>query len=218
MKFFLSSEGISAHSARLTNLWTEGSQRIGIIANAVDYESRDERDAHLARQVEALTTLGFESEDLDLRRYFGRPNYKLTRRITQNYGGLWVTGGNTFNLARAMAQSDIGHKEMIDLFEGTGRVYAAYSAGACVLAHSLKGIELVDDPLEIPPGYQAETPFEGLGMMSKLVVPHYRSPNNPISPNQEKLVTYLDAHSTPYVTLHDGDALIIDNDSETLLR
>jgi dipeptidase E len=32
-------------------------------------------------------------------------------------------------------------------------VYGGYSAGACVLTPSLHGIELVDDPHDIPAGY-----------------------------------------------------------------
>ena len=42
-------------------------------------------------------------------------------------------------------------------------VYAGYSAGPCVLAPSLRGLDAVDDPAAVTATYGAEPIWEGLG-------------------------------------------------------
>ena len=54
-------------------------------------------------------------------------------------------------------------------------VYGAYSAGACVLAPTLKGLDLVDDPTIHPYPEQTETIWDGLGLLDYSFVPHYSS-------------------------------------------
>src|SRR5918996_197796 len=68
---------------------------------------------------------------------------------------LWVRGGNVFVLRRALARC--GAEELlIELLAADAFVSAGYNAGAVVLTPSLHGIELVDDPADVPPGYPPE--------------------------------------------------------------
>ena len=59
--------------------------------------------------------------------------------------------------------------------------YAGYSAGACVLSPTLKGIHLADEPEMTPLGYTGEVLWDGLGLIPFCVAPHYRS-DHPESP------------------------------------
>src|SRR5437763_10226659 len=58
-------------------------------------------------------------------------------------------------------------------------VYAGYSAGACVLSPSLRGLEAVDDAGAVTRVYGAEPVRDGLGLLDEAFVPHYRSPGHP---------------------------------------
>ena len=79
--------------------------------------------------------------------------------------------------------------------------YGGYSAGACVLAPSLRGLETVDDAGAVPRAYGTEPVWDGLGVLRHAVVPHYQSPDHPES-------AACDA-GVPHVTLRDGQALVI---------
>jgi Peptidase family S51 len=78
--------------------------RAGIVFNAFDGFA--DRMRILDREVHELRTLGFECEELDLRSYFHDLD-GLTDRLS-HLQFLWVVGGNSFVLARAMTQSRLG--------------------------------------------------------------------------------------------------------------
>ena len=121
---------------------------------------------------------------------------------------LWVRGGNTFVLRVALARAG-ADSVLSDLLGRDALVYAGYSAGCCVLAPSLRGLELVDPPGDVRTAYGVEPQWEGLGLIPHAIVPHFRSDH----PERE-LVESLHAHyvnlGVPHRTLSDGDALVID--------
>lgn len=47
-----------------------------------------------------------------------------------------------------------------------------YSAGAVVATPTLCGIELVDPPDDVPRGYDAPIPWDGMGLVDFSVAPH----------------------------------------------
>lgn len=49
-----------------------------------------------------------------------------------------------------------------------------------MLAHTLRGIELVDDPSKVYEVYGTSITWEGLGLIDYSIAPHYRS-NHPES-------------------------------------
>ena len=86
------------------------------------------------------------------------------RQVLSVFDGLWVRGGNVFVLRSAMAVS-AADTAVVDLLAENSLVYAGYSAGPCVLARSLAGLESVDDadaPRRLGLG---EALVDGLGVL-----------------------------------------------------
>jgi dipeptidase E len=204
MKLYLSSYRIGRRGADLAGL-LEGHKRVAVIRNALDFSTDAERlRAGREREIASLTDLGITAEELDLRKYFGTPHE--LRRTLHDFAGVWVVGGNTFLLRRAMALSGLDAM-LRERAEDREFVYAGYSAGACVLAPSLRGIHLADEPTRVASGYPEAVPWDGLGLIPFAIVPHYRS-DHPESPLMEAVVSYFVEHGVPFITLRDGDVYI----------
>ena len=204
MKLYLSSYRLGVDRNALAEL-VETPGRAGLVFNALDGFA--DRLRIFARESNDLRTLGFECEELDLRSYFDDLE-GLTDRLS-HFQFLWVVGGNTFVLARAMTQSRLGEALSAPLSDGR-LVYGGYSAGSCVAAPDLEGIHLMDDPEVIPDGY-SETVIPGtLHLVPWRIVPHWRS-NHPESADAEKAVERLRKSGLDFRTLRDGEALIIAN-------
>ncbi len=122
---------------------------------------------------------------------------------------MWVRGGNTFDLRRAMAASG-GDDAIVDLIANDRAVYGAYSAGCCVLAPSLRGLELVDDP-----GDPAR--FDGLGVLDRPFVPHCASPGHPETKACDRLAAHYTDSGIAHHALRDGQALVVDGDMTDLV-
>ena len=90
-------------------------------------------------------------------------------------------------------------------------LYGGYSAGICVLAPSLHGLELVDEPVN--PYNDEPAIFEGIGILNYVPVPHYKS-DHPESAMIDNVVDYLNEHQIKYKTLHDGDVIIEERNIE----
>ncbi|MGP0029764.1 MAG: Type 1 glutamine amidotransferase-like domain-containing protein [Acidimicrobiales bacterium] len=204
MKLYLSSYRIGADRNALADL-VETPGRAGIIFNALDGFA--DRRRIFARESEDLSSLGFEYEELDLRSYFD--DLEGLRDRLSRLRFLWVTGGNSFVLARAMTQSRFREALFGPLSDGR-LVYGGYSAGSCVTAPDLEGIDLVDDPGTIPDGYLEDVIPETLHLVPWRIVPHWRS-DHPESADAEKAATYLRQSGLDFQTLRDGEALIVAN-------
>jgi hypothetical protein len=79
-------------------------------------------------------------------------------------------------LARSSADAELGRLLQEDAF-----VYSGYSAGPCVLAPSLRGLETVDNPDVVPEVYGDKPIWDGLGVLNYAIVPHVNSPDHPES-------------------------------------
>jgi dipeptidase E len=90
-------------------------------------------------------------------------------------------------------------------------LYSGFSAGICVLADNLKGLDLVDQP-DIDPYNYGSIIYNGVGIIDYLPVPHYKS-NHPESEAMNEVVKYLESNGLPYKTLCDGD-VIVENSSK----
>jgi dipeptidase E len=185
----------------------DGKRRAAVIANAIDHAPPDIRMAGVDREVTALAELGIEARELDLRSLFGRP--KEARRSLSRYDLLWLRGGNVFMLRHALARShaDVAIGELLREDE---IVYGGYSAGPCVLAPSLRGLETVDDPKAVTDIYGESVVWEGLDILSYAIVPHVDSPGHPETVDLGLVARrYRDA-GVPHKTLRDGEVLVID--------
>lgn len=210
MRLYLSSYKLGNYSEELVKLVGGGNKLVAVIVNAGDFVTPEERKEGVQRQIDAMTALGFSAEELDLRKYFNKE--KELRELMPKFGLVWVRGGNTFLLRRAFKQS--GFDSIIkELLKKDEIVYAGYSAGVCVLAPSLRGLEIVDQPELITDGYQKEIIWDGLGVLNYSIAPHYKS-DHPESADVDKEVAYMEAHNIPYKTLRDGEVLVINGEEE----
>lgn len=205
MKMYLSSYRLGDQAGKLVEM-AAGDPSAVVIANAMDFIDGDARQACAQREVDDLGRLGFSAVELDLREYFDHPA-KLVARL-EGHRLIWVRGGNTFILRRAMKQSGfdgwlIGHVGDPNL------VYGGYSAGIVLLGRTLRGLELVDSPSEVPPGYSSEVVWDGLGLIDYSLAPHYRS-DHPESEAIDSVVRYFVDHNIEYRTLRDGDVITYD--------
>ena len=204
MKLYLSSYRFGADRSSLTELvGTPG--RAGVVFNALDGFA--DRLRILDRETADLRTFGFECEELDLRTYFNDLD-SLSDRL-RHLQFLWVVGGNSFVLARAMTQSRLGEALQGPLSDDR-LVYGGYSAGSCVAGPDLDGIHLMDDPEVIPDGYLEGVTPQTLHLVPWRIVPHWRSDHYE-SADANKAVEHLRRAGLEYRTLQDGEALIVAN-------
>lgn len=206
MRLYLSSYRIGDRAGSLLALLGSG-KRAAIVSNALDNISstarsiyRDEvYDPHME-----LASLGLVTEELDLRRYFGEA--EALREKLGEFDLVWVMGGNAFVLRRAMKQS--GFDDVITgMLERDEIVYGGFSAGAVVATPTLRGIELMDDPAEVPAGYDPEVVWDGLGLIDHSIVPHFRSPH-PESAAAERAVRHMMSRGMRYRALRDGEVIV----------
>ena len=205
MKLYLSSYLFGTSPNRLAGLIGEN-KTAAIVLNASDAYDPAKRPQYFAQFSEDLSKLGISSSELDLRHYFEKP--ELLREELNKFGMLWVAGGNTFVLRRAMRESGLD-RLLPDLLTQSELVYAGFSAGVCVLSPSLFGIHLADEPERVPEGYPPAVIWEGLNIIDFYVVPHFRSLHKE-SAAMENVVDYLRQNALPYYALTDGEAIVID--------
>jgi dipeptidase E len=212
MRLYLSSFRLGNQPQRLVDLVGDN-KRVAIIVNAGDLMTDDDRKARVQQESALLESLGFTPVELDLRHYFNSESKRQELgEILAGCGLVWVRGGNTFVLRRAMRAS--GFDTIItDLLQRDAIAYGGYSAGILVLTPSLHGTELVDDPFSIPAGYNPDVIWECLGLVPYAIAPHYRS-DHPESADIEKVVQYWIDNHTLFRALRDGEAIVVNGDDE----
>ncbi|MER6999047.1 Type 1 glutamine amidotransferase-like domain-containing protein [Streptomyces sp. NPDC000410] len=208
MRLFLSSWKLGDNPERLDHL-ARGGRKAAVIGNALDALPATLRQQATGREIAALRERGYDVTEVDLRDYFGDPD-GLARRLAA-FDVLWVHGGNPFVLRRAMALSG-ADETVTDLLRRDAIVYAGWSAGACVLAPSLHGLELVDDPEDTDAAYGEPAPWDGLGLLDRAFVPHYRSP---VAESEaiELVVERYEREGVTYRALRDGEVLVVDEEA-----
>jgi dipeptidase E len=181
--------------------------RVAVIANGYDHRTDIARDIYRAEVYDPIAefrALGLEPDQLDLRAHFGDPQSLKTRLA--GYDLVWVMGGNSFVLRRAMRQS--GFDAIIhDQLAADAIAYGGYAAGASVAGPTLRGMELMDDPWELPEGYDEPLIWPGLALTPFAIVPHYRS-RHPDAAAAEKIVSYMEARKVRHRALSDGEVIV----------
>ena len=204
MKFYLSSYKLGNNVQKLRKIIPKN-KKTAYVPNALDYsDDLERRKASEAFDVNELSGVGLDVEVLDLRKYFGKKE-KLRKKMNE-FGVFWVRGGNTFVLRQAMRLS--GFDDVIKSFVNKDVLYGGYSAGVCVLAPSLKGLELVDDPLANAYGKNSKVIWEGLGLIDYAIAPHFKS-NHPESALVDKEVAYFIKNKVLFKAIKDGEVIII---------
>jgi dipeptidase E len=206
VRLYLSSFRMGDHPERLAALVGAGGRRAVVIANAMDDAPAEVRRSGVERELAALTDLGFEAVELDLRDYFGQE-----RRLRRDLAGValaWLRGGNVFMLRFALFRS-AGDVVLGDLLAADALVYAGYSAGACVLSSTLRGLEIVDDAGAVMRIYGSEPVWEGLALLTEAFLPHYQSPGHPETAAIDLVAARYQAAGVGYRPLRDGQALLV---------
>jgi dipeptidase E len=209
VRLYLSSYGLGDHSEHLIRL-VRGARRGWVVANALDGLDEDRRRVDTSRQIAELASVGLEADDLDLRAFgpdtiergFGRPDF------------VWIRGGNVFTLRMAMARSGLD-RLLVEGLAADQFVYAGFSAGPCVLAPSLAGLEVCDPPEACLAAY-GDVRYDGLAVLDRPVVPHLNSPQHPETELLTRVAATYASEGQPYWALSDGQALVMDGPSVRL--
>jgi dipeptidase E len=205
VRLYLSSFRIGSCPERLIEL-ARGGRRAAVIANAMDAVAADVRRQAVELEVMALSGLGFSVDEVDLRHGL---------EDLAGFDVLWLRGGNAFVLRAALARS--GADDVVRrLLREDGVVYAGYSAGPCVLAPSLRGLESVDEPEAVSATYGVPPVWDGLAVLDHAIVPHVDSPDHPESPACTSLAERYRAQGVPHRSLRDGQVLVVDGDTTTV--
>jgi dipeptidase E len=205
MKLYLSSYKLGMETEQLKRLLPLNKRTI-YISNAGDSFTDLERKRRWEEgDIKDLSNLGLEVEHIDLRQYFGQQD-RLRDEISE-FGIIWVSGGNLFVLRQAFRLS--GFDEIVkELARRTDILYGGYSAGACVLAPTLRGIDIMDDLSAKPYGEEHETIWDGLGLIDYSIVPHYMS-DHPESEAAGKVVEFMIQNKIPFSAMRDGEVIIV---------
>lgn len=201
MRLYLSSYQLGAHAEQLAAMVGKGG-RGWVIMNALDGMDESRRQRDIGHQILRLAEIGLVGADLDLRDHdrstiaaaFGEPDF------------VWVRGGNVFTLRAAMAQSGLDDL-IVRHIRKDSLVYAGFSAGACVLAPSLSGLEPCD-PLDVCESTYGRVITGGLGILDRPLVPHLDSPSHPETDILAEVAESYRSAGQPYWALRDGQALV----------
>jgi dipeptidase E len=215
MRLFLSSQDFGKYAKKVAEL-VGNNKKAAFLKNAQDDKPAQERNFSTPEKKRMFEATGFEFEEIDLRHYFGQSK-KLATKL-KPFGSIWCAGGNTFILRRAMKASGLD-KILTDFLHKDQILYGGWSAGACITAPSLRGIEYGDRPQPdiVPDNYPSkETVWEGLGLVPFMIVPHCKS--DWFGQEADKSIAYLKKHDMLYKSLEDGQVIIVDGDKVELLK
>ena len=202
MKLYLSSYKLGNKIDELKSWIKEHGNKIVLIPNSRDiYEDSERLRNGILNDKMMLEEIGFDVDIISLKDYFN--NQKKLFEDFNKYNAFFVIGGNTFALRKAMQLSGFDGY-LMNQVDNDNFLYAGYSAGICVLSPNMKGLELVDEPLN--PYNDESVIYDGIGILDYVIVPHYKS-DHPESHLVDKVVDYMNENGVKYVTLSDGDVL-----------
>ncbi len=202
MRLYLSSFRLGDHPERLVAM-VEPPRRTAVVCNAIDNEPADVRAEKVAAEIDWLRDLGLDPAEVDLR--------TDDPAVLASYQAVWVRGGNVWVLREVLHRSG-ADRVLTELIRSDAIVYAGYSAGPCVLAPSLRGLEICDDVSPV-----GEPIWDGLGVLDHAIVPHLDSPGHPENLLLERVAALYDAIDVKYQPLTDGQALVINGETRELI-
>lgn len=132
-------------------------------------------------------------------------------RILGEVDGVYVAGGETFDLLHCLRAS--GAYELLQDKVRAGLTYIGTSAGSVVTGPTIEHIAPMDNPDKAPDLHD----YTGLGFIDCCIVPHASGtiPAYPVSIIEEIQAKFGATH--PLQLLNDGQALLVEDDSITLI-
>ena len=203
MKFYLSSYKVGNKTNELKKWISCHGNKICLIPNSRDIYPDSERKTNgILSDANELKNLGFDVTIISLKDYFGDKDGLID--ALKPFNAFYVIGGNTFALRQAMYLSGFD-RYLKSIEDNPDYLYAGYSAGICVLAKDLHGLDVCDKP-DINP-YGIDTIWEGLGYFDFIFLPHYKS-NHKETKLIDDSVDYCERKGIKYKTLSDGDVFL----------
>ena len=203
MKLYLSSYKVGDKVEELRKWISEHGNKICLIPNSRDiYPESARKEEGIQADVEELTNIGFDVTVISLKDYFNHKDELI--KILEKFKAFYVIGGNVFALRQAMYLSGFD-KYLKKIENDPNYLYAGYSAGICVLAKDMHGLDICDNPNINP--YGIDTMWNGLGYFDYIFLPHYKS-NHKETELIDMSVDYCNQHNIKFKTLSDGDVII----------
>ena len=214
MKLYLSSQKLGLFPNMLKNLVGDN-LNVVVIANALDDQTEEYRNDRVKKEFQMLKLVGLNPEELDLRDYFGKG--EQLRKYLKTKSLIWIRGGNTFILSRAINASGFD-KEILPLIKDGTIAYGGYSASLLLASKDLLGTEIVDDPYSVPNGYpKSDCNFESLHLLDFYLIPHFNNTDE-WAKNIRKHVEYLLNNKKKVVTLNDGEVYYCNGKKGKILK
>jgi dipeptidase E len=210
------------------NLEPQEMKRILLISNStlhgsgyLDHAASEIHD--LLGNVQRVLFVPFALFDRDAyaanaRKRFETMNYKLdsihtapdARQAVENAEAIFIGGGNTFRLLKALYDFDLipPIRRRVD----AGMPYIGSSAGSNVAGPTIKTTK--DMPIVQPPS------FDALGLVPFQISPHFLDPD-PSSTHmgetqEERILQFLEENDTPVAGLREGAMVRVENSSMIL--
>ncbi|HST21171.1 MAG TPA: dipeptidase PepE [Blastocatellia bacterium] len=162
-----------------------------------------DRDAYANLARERFKAMGFDLDSVH--------EASDTRQAVNDAEVVFIGGGNTFRLLKALYDFDL----LLPIRQrvAEGMPYIGSSAGSNVACPTIKTTK--DMPIVQPPS------FDALGLVSFQISPHYLDPD-PNSTHmgetqEERIIQFLEENSTPVVGLREGAMLRVE-EGATLLK
>jgi dipeptidase E len=161
-----------------------------------------DRDAYTAMAKTRFRAIGYSLESVH--------EAKNPHRSIKEADAIFVGGGNTFRLLKALEDLDL--VEPIRQKVRSGAPYIGSSAGSNVAGPTIKTTK--DMPIVQPRS------FESLGLVPFQISPHYLDPD-PRSHHmgetqEERILQFLEENDTPVVGMREGAWLLVEGDSVML--
>lgn len=204
------------------------SKRLLLISNSTLYGSGflDHAETEIKDflgNIEDILFVPFALHDLDgyaakAQDRFGRMGYDLhsihhaedKKGATEEASAIFIGGGNTFRLLKALYDFDLLSLIRRKVMEGTP--YIGSSAGSNVAGPTIKTTN--DMPIVQPPS------FDALGLVSFQINPHYLDPD-PNSKHmgetrEERILQFLEDNDTTVIGLREGAMVRVEGGASTL--
>lgn len=210
VRLYLSSYGLGNRPKLFASLLDSDAKGF-VIMNATEGGDAHRRQQALLTQVEGLARIGLHADGLDLRDW--HPD-SLERGLA-GAAFFWVHGGNVFTLRMAMLQSGFD-QYLTNGLHADRFAYAGFSAGACVLAPGLSGLELCDPKSDCEAIY-GRVIEEGLGILDRPFVPHLRSKDHHEAETMQAVAEHYASLGSDFWGLTDGQALVVNGGPPTVV-